>query len=234
VSGPLLIYCSLFHFHGPVVVSPQLLPSLSSLFLPVSPFILHSMAAPADASAPRAMHAPAPSLAMSAGQAAQLTQQAAQQQQQQQQSQSDLSGALQKLKLQEQQQPPNTAGAGSAPPTAGKKKEMGAVRYAAERVIGNGSFGVREQRINSIAIQHSTVAARPTDEQKGKERKGEERERQSEHVSDLLYRCCLLCRSFTKRLSSRPAKLSPSRKCCRSQDTHTWRDSICFVGEMSD
>ena len=66
----------------------------------------------------------------------------------------DITDKLNQLKLQEQnkqQQQPAGQGAGAAAsPTAAassgappaKKKEMGAVRYAAERVIGNGSFGV--------------------------------------------------------------------------------------------
>ncbi len=117
------------------------------------------MSAPVDASASggsvapvRAMHAPAPSLAMSAGQAHQLQQQSAAVGQQ------DISERMRLLKMEEsqkaaaaQQQQGGAAAAASGAPTAlsptngsgaPKKKEMGAVRYAAERVIGNGSFGV--------------------------------------------------------------------------------------------
>ena len=98
------------------------------------------------------MHAPAPSLAMSASQAQSLQQQA------QQQGGGDLSDKLRQLKIEEQQKQQqqqqqagssSSAAAAAAPAAAGdagagpaKKKEMGAVRYAAERVIGNGSFGV--------------------------------------------------------------------------------------------
>jgi len=110
----------------------------------------------------RAMHAPAPSLAMSAGQVAQL------QQHSQQIGQQDISERMKMMKIDEsnkaaaqqqqqqqqmQQQQAQQAQAAAAVPTsdaptalsptgAPKKKEMGAVRYAAERVIGNGSFGV--------------------------------------------------------------------------------------------
>lgn len=100
------------------------------------------------------MHAPAPSLAMSAQQAASLHASAAGG------GQADLSDKLVRLKIDEQQkqqqqqaqqqQDGSSAAAaasasGAAPAAAAapaKKKEMGAVRYAAERVIGNGSFGV--------------------------------------------------------------------------------------------
>ena len=103
----------------------------------------------------RPMHAPAPSLAMSAQQAASLHASAAGG------GQADLSDKLVRLKIdeqqkqqqqaaQQQQQDGSSAAAaasasGAAPAAAAapaKKKEMGAVRYAAERVIGNGSFGV--------------------------------------------------------------------------------------------
>ena len=102
----------------------------------------------------RPMHAPAPSLAMSAQQAASLHASAGG-------GQADLSDKLVRLKIdeqqkqqqqqaQQQQQDGSSAAAaasasGAAPAAAAapaKKKEMGAVRYAAERVIGNGSFGV--------------------------------------------------------------------------------------------
>jgi serine/threonine protein kinase len=115
------------------------------------------MAAPFDpsvgvgAAAPRSGHAPAPSLAISSSQAAALSAQAALQQHQQQQNQPDLSDKLKTLKLEQAAAQPAAAaasptGVASSSSSAGqgqpKKKEMGAVRYAAERVIGNGSFGV--------------------------------------------------------------------------------------------
>jgi len=101
----------------------------------------------------RPMHAPAPSLAMSAQQAASLHASAGG-------GQADLSDKLVRLKIDEQQKQQQQAAqqqqdgssaaaaasaSGAAPAAAAapaKKKEMGAVRYAAERVIGNGSFGV--------------------------------------------------------------------------------------------
>lgn len=102
------------------------------------------MSAPVDSSGPvgRSTHAPAPSLAFSAQQA-QAIQQAAPQQ-------NDITDKLKALKIEQQQQQAQGAAGGvsqssassSASQPPAKKKEMGAVRYAAERVIGNGSFGV--------------------------------------------------------------------------------------------
>jgi len=97
-----------------------------------------------------ATHAPAPSLALSAHQAHVITAQA------QAQQQGDISDKLKTLKLEQQGSQASSAAAaggsgGSAAAAAApssahtpthRKKEMGAVRYAAERVIGNGSFGV--------------------------------------------------------------------------------------------
>jgi len=116
----------------------------------------------ASGTAQRALHAPAPSLAMSAQQVAQL--------QQQGQGQADISERMRQMRIEEQQRAQAAtqggAASGAAAPAAAaapasssssgavaassssssgaapKKKEMGAVRYAAERVIGNGSFGV--------------------------------------------------------------------------------------------
>jgi hypothetical protein len=121
------------------------------------------------------LHAPAPSLAMSAQQVAQL-----QQQGQQQQQQGDISERLRQLKIEEQQKAQqqqtvasssssssSQAAAAGGPPvavapaasSAPKKKEMGAVRYAAERVIGNGSFGVVYQ---SVALRQHFHAPQAT------------------------------------------------------------------------
>ena len=98
----------------------------------------------------RPFHAPAPSLAFSAQQTAQINQANQNGQQQQGQSEQDISDKMKAMRLEQQQQAAAAAAAqqqqgqaASSNQQPAKKKELGAaVRYAAERVIGNGSFGV--------------------------------------------------------------------------------------------